>query len=57
MTQKSKKVGKEVLITGMICITGLTTLALLLGYNGTLLALVIGLLGIAIGLPIKSPIK
>lgn len=51
-----QKVHKDVIMLGMLLIALLMALALMLGYDGTLLAIVIGLLGVAIGLPI-NPLK
>ncbi len=56
MTQK-QQVSQGVVVTGLLCITGLLMFALALGYNGTLLALGVGVLAAAIGVAIPNPFR
>lgn len=46
----------NVIITGIICLTALEGLALYLGYDGYILAAVVGVIGAAIGVAIPSDI-
>ena len=55
MTQQ--KVSQGVVITGLLCITALLMFALALGYNGTLLALGVGVLAAAIGVALPNPLR
>ena len=50
-----KEVPVSVIITGLVCLTFLETVALLLGYNGTLLKAVIITIALAIGIVIPGP--
>ncbi|KKM65775.1 hypothetical protein LCGC14_1487830 [marine sediment metagenome] len=54
---KQQKVSQGVVITGLLCITALLMFALALGYNGTLLALGVGVLAAAIGVAIPNPFR
>ncbi len=51
-----KKVDKLVLCVGLVCITALEICALLLGYNGTLLKIVLVVIALAIGITIPTNI-
>jgi len=53
MEEKSK-ISKAVMCTGIVCITALEGLALYLGYDGYILAGVIGVIGAAIGLSLPQ---
>ena len=50
-----RKNKKQVIITGLICITVLEAIALANGINGTLLTVVIGVIAAAIGVIIPTP--
>ena len=54
---KQQKVSQGVVITGLLCITALLMFALALGYNGTLLALGVGVIAAVIGVAIPNPLK
>lgn len=53
------KIDKEIVITGIICVTALELYALSQGFNGWILTAVIGIIAAAIGvaIPKKSIIK
>ena len=51
MTTK-KKIDWRIVVTGIIALTGLEVVALLMGYNGTLLKIVMVVIGLAIGVTI-----
>lgn len=50
-----KAIDKDIVITGIICITLLEIIALLNGINGLLLTVVIAMLAGAIGIMVPSP--
>lgn len=50
-----KKIDWKVLCVGLVCLTGLELYALRLGYNGTILNIVIFIIAIAIGITIDFP--
>ena len=54
---KNKQISQGVVITGLLCITALLMFALALGYNGTLLALGVGVIAAAIGVALPNPLK
>lgn len=56
MTQK-KQIDWRVVITGIVALTALEIYALSQGINGTLLGIVIAIIGLAIGVTIPNPIK
>jgi len=56
MTAKKKKqTNNLVVITGIICLTGLEVCALLKGINGTLFTIVAAIIAGAIGVVIPTP--
>ena len=59
---KKKKVEKErvdwkIVVIGIICLSAIEICALLNGVNGTLMSLVIAVIGLAIGVTIPNPIR
>ncbi len=52
MTDKKKGVDWRIVITGIVALTVLEIVALLMGHNGTLLKLVMVVIGLAIGVTI-----
>ena len=52
MTAKKTKVDWRIVCTGIIALTALEITALLLGYNGAILSIVIAVIGLAIGVTI-----
>lgn len=52
--EEKKKVPVPVMCTGLICITVIEGLALYFGYDGYILAGVIGIIGTAIGLSLPQ---
>ena len=52
-----EKIDGGILCIGIICLTVLEIFALLRGFNGTLLKLVIVIIALAIGITIPSPFK
>ena len=57
MAKKQKKIDKGIVMMGLGCITLLEIVALLMGYNGTLLKAALIIIALAIGITIPSPIK
>ena len=54
---KKKEIDWRIMITGIIALTALEIYALSQGINGTLLGIVIAIIGLAIGVTIPNPIK
>lgn len=54
---KKKEIDRGIVITGIIGLVVLEIVALLLGYNGWLLAAVMTIIGLAIGITIDNPLK
>jgi len=52
---KKKGVPKEVIITGMVCLTLLECVAMFFGIDGTLFSLVVGVIAMAIGVTLPAP--
>ena len=52
-----EKINWKLVAIGLVCITALEITALSLGYNGTLLKLVLVIIALAIGVVIPNPIK
>ena len=52
MTAKKPKVDWRIVCTGIIALTALEIVALLQGINGTILSIVIAVIGLAIGVTI-----
>lgn len=50
-----KKVNTQIVITGLLCITGIEMYALYLGYNGLILTAVIGTIAAAVGVAVPTP--
>ena len=46
---------KNIIITAIVCITFLEIIALLMGYNGTLLTIIVGVIAGLAGLATKPP--
>ena len=57
MTKKKKEIDWRVIGIGLICLTTLELYALSQGINGTLFTIVIAIIGGAIGVTIKNPLK
>ncbi len=57
MTTKKKEIDWRIVCTGIIALVGLEIYALSQGVNGTLFAIVIAMIGLAIGVTIENPIK
>lgn len=57
MSQKKEKekVNTSVLVTALICITILESLALLKGFDGTLLTIIVGVIAALAGVVIPTP--
>ena len=55
MAKKKKQIDFRVIITGIICLTGLEIYALSQGIDGTLFTFVIALIAGAIGVTIPAP--
>jgi len=53
--KEKEKIDWKVICFGLGCITILEVVALLKGYNGTILAMVIAIIALAIGLNIEKP--
>ena len=53
----TKKINYKIVIAGIAALTAIEITALLKGINGQLFSLIAGLIGLAIGVGIKSPIK
>ncbi len=56
MTTK-KKIDWRLVATGLVCLTALEITALLLGFNGTMLKIVLVVIAGAIGVSIPNPFK
>lgn len=54
---KKKQIDWRVIVTGLVCLTALEIFALSQGVNGTILSIVIAVIGLAIGVTIPNPIK
>ena len=52
---EKNKIPKEIVITGLVCITLLEMLALFLGHNGTMLKTVLVVIALGIGFTIPTP--
>lgn len=52
-----KKINIQVLITGILCLTLIEMVALLKGIDGTLMSLIVGIIGLAMGLNLPNPFK
>ena len=52
MTTKKKEIDWRIVVTGLLCLTGLEVYALSLGINGTILSVVIATIALAIGITI-----
>ena len=52
-----KKIDWRIVITGLICVTALEITALILGYNGTMLKIVLMIIAGGTGLVIKNPLE
>ncbi len=50
-----KKIDWRIVCTGLVCITAAEIVALLLGYNGTMLKLFLVIIALAIGVVIPVP--
>ena len=46
---------KEIVITGLLCLTALEVVALYHGINGTLFTIVVGVIAMSIGVVIPTP--
>ena len=59
MTKKKtkQKIDWRVIATGLVCLTIIECVALMQGINGKLFSLIAGIIGLAIGVTIKNPIK
>ena len=57
MTTKKKEIDWRIVITGIIALTALEIYALYQGINGTLFAVVIAMIGLAIGVTIPNPLN
>lgn len=57
MTKKKQKVDWRIVIAGLFCLTALEITALILGYNGTILKIVLVIIAGAIGVAIPIQIK
>lgn len=49
------KIDKSIVITGILCVTGLELAAMYMGYNGVILTAVIAVIAGAVGLSQKKP--
>ena len=52
---KKEPIKKEIIITGIICLTLLEAYALYNGINGTIFSIVLGIIALAIGVTIPTP--
>ena len=50
-----EKINTNIIITAIICITILASIALAMGYNGYLLTLIVGIIAALTGLTITTP--
>ena len=55
MTTKQPKTDWRVICMGIACLTAMEIIALLKGVNGTLLIMIMSIIGVAIGVSIKNP--
>ncbi|MCJ7651252.1 MAG: hypothetical protein MUP85_21805 [Candidatus Lokiarchaeota archaeon] len=52
-----KKIDWRIVGIGLVCLTAIEIVALLNGIDGTLLATIVGIIGLTIGTVIPNPIK
>jgi len=57
METEIKKVNWKVIAVGLVCLTAIEICALLKGIDGSMLMLVIGIIGLAIGVAIPNSLK
>ena len=57
MTNKKKEMDWRIICTGLVCLTAAEIIALLLGFNGTMLKIYIAIVAGAIGITIDNPFK
>ena len=55
MTTKQPKTDWKVICMGIGCLTAMEIVALLKGFNGTMLLMAMSIVGIAIGVAVKNP--
>lgn len=51
----ARKITERTLCLGIVCITILEIIAMLLGFNGTMLKIVIAVIALAVGISIPQP--
>lgn len=54
---KKKSIDWKIIVAGLVALTAIEITALCNGINGTLMTIVIGIIGLAIGVTIPTPIK
>ena len=54
---KKQKVSQGVIITGILSLVALEMVAMMMGINGKLFSLVVGIIALAIGVGIPNPLK
>ena len=52
-----KQIDWRIVVSGIIGLTVIESIALLNGVNGTLMALIIGIIGLSIGVAIPNPVR
>ena len=56
-TIKKKAIDWKIVVAGLVCLTAIELFALSKGIDGTVMTIVIGIIGLTIGVALPNPIK